>query len=155
MEAAQGLEEEFSVGNVSNFKKGYINMSAFPFWSFLIAPTILLFVTLILVQYAFKKLDNGIQTEGTIIRFSKTSPSRPVVAYNVDGEDHVFTGNYYTKAMRIGQPIKILYNIDDHSKATIKAGLYVAPIITGGIALLFVLSVIIILILRSRGPIAP
>ncbi|HHT15191.1 MAG TPA: hypothetical protein GXZ86_04875 [Clostridiales bacterium] len=117
---------------------------------YLIAPAILLIVTLILVRHAFKKLDNCLPTEGTIVRFQKTSSMMPVVSYNVDGVDYVFVGNYSSSRMRIGQSIKILYSIDDHSKATIKAGLYLAPIITGGIALLFLLPVIVMLVL-ARG----
>ena len=53
--------------------------------------------------------------------------------------------------MRIGQKIQILYDLEDHSKATIKAGLYLAPIITGGIALLFLLLGIVMLVLASGG----
>lgn len=116
---------------------------------YLIAPAILLIVTLILVQKAFKKVDNSIQIEGTIIRFD--GRGRPIVSYNIDGADYVFVGNYRTSLMRIGQKIQILYDLEDHSKATIKAGLYLAPIITGGIALLFLLPGIVMLVLASRG----
>ena len=59
---------------------------------YLIAPAILLIVTLILVQKAFKKVDNSIQIEGTIIRFD--GRGRPIVSYNIDGADYVFVGNY-------------------------------------------------------------
>ncbi|MGI6699428.1 MAG: hypothetical protein ACOX6G_03805 [Christensenellales bacterium] len=116
---------------------------------YLIAPAILLIVTLILVQKAFKKVDNSIQIEGTIIRFD--GRGRPIVSYNIDGADYVFVGNYRTSLMRIGQKIQILYDLEDHSKATIKAGLYLAPIITGGIALLFLLPGIVMLVLASGG----
>lgn len=116
---------------------------------YLIAPAILLIVTLILVQKAFKKVDNSIQIEGTIIRFD--GRVRPIVSYNIDGADYVFVGNYRTSLMRIGQKIQILYDLEDHSKATIKAGLYLAPIITGGIALLFLLPGIVMLVLASGG----
>jgi len=53
--------------------------------------------------------------------------------------------------MKVGQEVKVLYNKEDNSKATIKTGIYFAPIITGGLTLLFILPIIIYLVLKSKG----
>ncbi len=70
---------------------------------------------------AFKKVDNSIQIEGTIIRFD--GRGRPIVSYNIDGADYVFVGNYRTSLMRIGQKIQILYDLETMLQSNHQGGI--------------------------------
>lgn len=127
-----------------------------------IVPIVLFIVTLILIVNGNNKMNKYNECSGTIVRFyENTSELRvgsyetkavsPVVSYSVNGKTYEFTGNYYSTSMKVGQEVKILYNKEDHSKATIKTGIYFAPIIMGGLTLLFILPIIIYAVLKSKG----
>lgn len=122
---------------------------------------ILLAVTVILVMNSYKKLKNYNECTGVIVKFYEaTSPASadfgekaisPVVSYTVSGKNYEFIGNYCSTSMKVGQEIKILYNKDNPAKATMKAGLYFAPIVTGALALLAIIALVIFVILKSKG----
>lgn len=129
---------------------------------YVFVPIILFVVTLILIVNGNNKMNKYNECTGTIVRFyENTSELRvgsyetkavsPVVSYSVNGRTYEFTGNYYSTSMKVGQEVKVLYNKEDNSKATIKTGIYFAPIITGGLTLLFILPIIIYLVLKSKG----
>lgn len=129
---------------------------------YVFVPIILFVVTLILIVNGNNKMNKYNECIGTIVRFyENTSELRvgsyetkavsPVVSYSVNGRTYEFTGNYYSTSMKVGQEVKVLYNKEDNSKATIKTGIYFAPIITGGLTLLFILPIIIYLVLKSKG----
>ena len=129
---------------------------------YVFVPIILFVVTLILIVNGNNKMNKYNECTGTIVRFyENTSELRvgsyetkavsPVVSYSVNGRTYEFTGNYYSTSMKVGQEVKVLYNKEDNSKATIKTGIYFAPIITGGLTLLFILLIIIYLVLKSKG----
>lgn len=129
---------------------------------YVFVPIILFVVTLILIVNGNNKMNKYNECTGTIVRFyENTSELRvgsyetkavsPVVSYSVNGRTYEFTGNYYSTSMKVGQEVKVLYNKEDNSKATIKTGIYFAPIITGGLTLLFILTIIIYLVLKSKG----
>lgn len=129
---------------------------------YVFVPIILFVVTLILIVNGNNKMNKYNECTGTIVRFyENTSELRvgsyetkavsPVVSYSVNGRTYEFTGNYYSTSMKVGQEVKVLYNKEDNSKATIKTGIYFAPIITGGLTLLFILPIIIYLVLKSEG----
>ena len=52
--------------------------------------------------------------------------------------------------MKVGQEIKVMYHNEDPSNATVKTGLYVAPMIVGMLALTFTLFYIIWIIFRKK-----
>ena len=129
---------------------------------YVFVPIILFVVTLIFIVNGNNKMNKYNECTGTIVRFyENTSELRvgsyetkavsPVVSYSVNGRTYEFTGNYYSTSMKVGQEVKVLYNKEDNSKATIKTGIYFAPIITGGLTLLFILPIIIYLVLKSKG----
>lgn len=129
---------------------------------YIFVPIILFVVTLVLIVNGNHKMHKYNECTGTIVRFyENTSELRvgsyetkavsPVVSYSVNGRTYEFTGNYYSTSMKVGQEVKVLYNKEDNSKATIKTGIYFAPIITGGLTLLFILPIIIYLVLKSKG----
>lgn len=118
-------------------------------------------VPVILGVNSSQKLKTYSECTGTIVRFYETTaPGKvdpdehktvsPVISYTVDGKNYEFIGNYYSTDMKVGQEISILYHNEDHSNATIKKGLYVAPIILGALTLLFTLAYGICVILNSK-----
>lgn len=128
----------------------------------IIVTAVLYIVTGILIVNAKNKLKGFNECTGTITRFyENTSALRvgndarravsPVVSYFVNGRGYEFIGNYFSTSMKIGQPVNVLYSKDDFSKATIKTGVYIAPIITGGLAVSFTLPIIICLVLKAKG----
>lgn len=129
---------------------------------YVIVPAVLLIVTIALVANGYNKTKKYNECTGTIVRFyENTSELRvgsyesksisPVISYSVSGKTYEFTGNYYSTSMKVGQEVKVLYNKEDNSKASIKTGIYFAPVITGGLALLFILPLIIYAVLKSKG----
>lgn len=125
----------------------------------IVVSAILLTVTVILIMNSSQKLKSYRECIGTIIKFyENSSPMRvgseahkaisPVVSYTVNGKTYEFIGNYCSTWMKVGDKINILYNNEDHSKATIKKGLYVAPMIIGALTLLFALALVIFVVLQ-------
>lgn len=119
---------------------------------------IILFVlTILLVENGVNKKKMYDECIGTIVRFQEntselrlgageTKSVSPVVSYGVNGQAYEFIGNYYSTFMKIGQTIKVFYNKKDNSKATIKTGIYFAPIVTGCLTLGCVLLTFILYI---------
>lgn len=129
---------------------------------YFIVPLVLLVVTVILINNANSKMKNYNECRGTIVRFyENTSQLRvssyenkaisPVISYTVNGKTYEFIGNYYSTSMKVGQQVNVLYSKSDCSKATIKTGVFFAPIITGGLTVLFILPIVIYVILKSKG----
>lgn len=127
-----------------------------------IVPIILLVVTILLVFNCKNKINRYNECVGTITGFyENTAETRlgsyenkaisPIVSYTVNGKSYEFIGKYYSTTMKVGNEVNVMYDKDDVSKATIKTGLYFAPIITGALTLLFTLPIIIYIILTSKG----
>lgn len=127
-----------------------------------IIPLILLIVTVFFAVSGIKKNNCYFRTTGTITGFHEEKSEAklsedankiisPVITYIVDGNEYKFVGNYYTKSMEVGDDIEIMYDAQAPNSATLKAGLFVVPIITGGLALVFGLGYIILLVLKSKG----
>lgn len=122
---------------------------------------VLLTVTVALVLYGSRKRKNYTEATGVIVKFREaTSPAAseigekrfsPIVSYIVNGQNYKFVGNYCSTGMKAGQKIHLLYNPEEPSKAIIKKGLYVAPMITGALTLMVVLAIAILLVLKSKG----
>lgn len=122
---------------------------------------VLLTVTVALVLYGSRKRKNYNEATGVIVKFRVgTSPAAseigekrfsPIVSYTVNGQNYEFVGNYCSTGMKAGQKIDLLYNPEEPSKAIIKKGLYVAPMITGALTLMVVLAIAILLVLKSKG----
>lgn len=129
---------------------------------YFVIPLILLIVTVGLIINGTNKMKQYNECAGVITGFyENTAETRvgsyeakaisPVVSYTVDGQKREFIGNYYSTNMKVGNKVTVLYDKNDSSKATIKTGLYLAPIITGGLTVLFILPIIIYLVLKSKG----
>ena len=129
---------------------------------FFLVPVILLVVTIALIRNSVKKLKNYRECTGMIMRFSKIkSPARinldhryriaPVIEYKVHGKTYEFFGNYYSSWMKVGQKIQIMYHEEEPFKATVKNGLYVAPLVTGILTLGFTSAFVVLMILKSKG----
>ncbi len=127
-----------------------------------IIPIILLIVTLVTLYNAQNKLNNYVKCSGTIaglhedrcearISDDATKMISPIIRYSVDGTEYEFVGTYYVNTMKVNDSIDILYNKSNPSEATMKNGLYVAPIITGGLALVFSIGYIVLIVLKSKG----
>lgn len=127
-----------------------------------IIPLILLVVTILLTVSGIKKNNGYVKTTGTIVSFheerseAKISDDAnrmisPVITYKANGNEYKFVGTYYTSSMKIGDNIEIMYDENNPSNAALKAGLFVVPIITGGLTLLFGLGYIILIVLKSKG----
>ena len=121
---------------------------------------ILFLVTVFLVVNATRKLKNYDRCMGVIERFWErkapaSEPGRtlisPIVSYTVNGKNYEFVGDYGSVQMKIGQEIELLCDREDPSKVTIKKGLYVAPLITGVIALGFSVAFVIIAVVKNSG----
>ncbi len=119
----------------------------------IVVSLILMTITVILVINCYRKLKNYKECVGVIINFYEgTSLASdnfgqkmisPIISYTVNGKNYEFIGNYCSTSMKVGQEIKILYNKENPAKATIKDGLYFAPIITGSLAVLFTFFLVI------------
>lgn len=129
---------------------------------FVIVPIILFIITMVLFFNSRHKLSNYHQCTGTIVRFYETTNHAtvgkdghkaisPVVSYTVNGKSYEFIGNYCSTWMKVGQDIEVMYHTEDPSKATIKQGLYFAPMVLGALTLLFTIPIIVYLILKSKG----
>jgi len=72
----------------------------------------------------------------------------PTIKYNVNNHDYYFNGFYANKNMQVGEKLEILYDKNNPENACVKKGMFIAPIITGGIAILFLIALIILCILN-------
>ena len=129
---------------------------------YVLVPLILLIVTVLLIVNGRKKLKKYNECKGMIIGFHKNTSEiglnayehkaiSPIISYVVDGERHEFVGGFYSTTMKEGKEIDVLYDKTDPSKAVVKTGVYFAPIITGALAVFFIVPIIVYAILRSKG----
>lgn len=120
----------------------------------LVIALILVLITAYLIFNVARKRKNSITCNGTITGFEEnTSEVRlddyenkaisPVVEYEVNNKSYKFTGNFYSTSMKVGDSVEVLCNKDDNSKATIKKGIVLAPLITGVLPFVFFVSYII------------
>lgn len=123
---------------------------------------VLIVITAILALAGMKKVSDYQLCMGTIIRFyENTSEMRldsyettavsPVVEYFVNGQRYEFVANFYSTSMRTGDKVEVLYRADDHTDATLKKGVVFAPIITGSLAIVFVILSATYLIVKGKG----
>ena len=70
-----------------------------------------------------------------------------MVSYDVDGKNYVFNGAFYTPNMKVGTKVKVFYNKEDPTKASMKGGVYLSAIIVGSLAIGFLVGIIFIIIL--------
>lgn len=128
---------------------------------YFIVPLILLVITVLLIISGTNKLKQYGECTGTIVGiFENTSGPfvdagekrvSPIVSYSVNGQNYEFIGNYYSTNMVVGQEVKVLYNKDNHAKASIKTGIFFAPIITGALTIVFIIPIIIFVVLKSKN----
>lgn len=110
---------------------------------------LLLAVTFVLLSRVKKAERDSCLGEGYIVGFRhgsseimlddyETTSISPVVRYTAGGQVYEFVGNYYATTMKIGDKVEVLYNRQDMSKARLNRGRYLAPIVTGAIACVFI-----------------
>lgn len=127
-----------------------------------IVPVILLTVTVFLLRNCKNKAAHYNECPGIITGFHEntaetrlgsyeTKAISPVVSYTVAGRSYEFIGKYCSTAMKVGDEVPVMYHKDDASKAAIKTGVYFGPIVTGALALLSLLPIVICSILKSKG----
>lgn len=127
-----------------------------------LVPLILMIATVGLTINGVEKKKHYLECMGVITGFyenssamrvdaSETKAISPIVSYAVHGQSYEFVGNYYSTGMKIGDQVAVLYHEDDFSKATIKTGVYFAPLITGVLAVASLLPIIILAVLRLLG----
>lgn len=128
---------------------------------YIIVPLILFIVTVVLIINGVNKTKRYDECTGVIIAFRESTAYKvdsygkkaisPIVEYQVNGHKYEFVGNFYATNMSVGKKVNVMYDKDDFTKATIKTGIYVAPIITGGLTIFFVLPIIIFVILKAKN----
>ena len=137
-------------------------MVKYIFRAFVFVCLILIIVTVILVVSAIKKTENYLSSTGSIIGFHESSNAAsvdsynekniaPIISYNAIGLTYEVLGNFCSTSMKIGDKIDILYDASNPNKAVIKKGLFLAPIITGSLALLFGFLAIVYIFVRHKG----
>ena len=116
----------------------------------ILVDVILSLFAIFLVYKLVKRLTTYVECEGNIVDFRKKDSTlfdnEPItlvstkISYNVNGNDYEFFGNYYNPSMKVGDKIKILYNKNNVKKATVKKGIFVAPVIVSILALFFIMG---------------
>ena len=130
----------------------------------MVVSIILFVITAILVLNGTNKNAYYHECSGTIIRFFENSSEGMVdsyenvaislvVEYEVNEKRYKLIRNYYYTTMRIGQKFRGLYSENDPSKASIKNGIFFAPIITGTLATVFLIPAIIYFLIKVKGAI--
>lgn len=120
-----------------------------------IVDTILFIVAFFLLMNVYKKNKYYNLCTGTVIGFQRvysmmTDNSNGIltmVSYDVDGKNYVFNGAFYTPNMKVGTKVKVFYNKEDPTKASMKGGVYLPAIIVGSLAIGFLVGIIFIIIL--------
>lgn len=129
---------------------------------FPIVTVIMLVITVILGINGAKKLQHRAECTGTIVGFYKDTTAMmrndyetyrisPIISYTVNGKTYEIKGNYYDTTMKEGKQVTLLYELDDPAKATIKTGVWLGPVITGAIALLFAILSIAFTVVKNMG----
>lgn len=127
---------------------------------FIIVDVILYMITAFLLMNVRSKHKNYVECTGTIIDFHLSKPEMPgshyskeispIVSYEVNGNKYEFIGKFYSTNMKVGKKVKVFYHKEDYSKASMKGFVYFAPLITGGIAIVFMIPIIILFMLKSN-----
>lgn len=123
---------------------------------YIVIPIVLLVVTIFIYINSFRKFKNYKKADGTIIDFyENTNEVRlnsyehkaisPVISYKVNETEYEFIGNFCSTSMKKGDVVTILYDPHNPKKASIKNGLYFAPII---LSLLTTISFIVLIIIK-------
>ena len=139
-------------------------MLKYIFRAFAFVCLILIIVTVFLVISAIKKTENYLSSTGSIIGFHESSVAAsvdsynekniaPIISFDANGQNYKILGNFCSTSMKIGDKIDILYDASNPNKAVIKKGLFLAPAITGALALLFGFLTIAYIIVRHTGAI--
>lgn len=137
-------------------------MNKFVLYVFAIVAVVLILATFITASTSRKKLKTYSECRGVITAFNTDLPGgiledgntttiSPVIKYQVNGNTYEFFGKYYSTSMKVGDEVTVLYDKNDCSNAVVKKGLYVAPIITGGLGCVFTVALVICLVLKSKG----
>jgi len=119
----------------------------------IIIDIILFIVSGVLFYKDFSKIKNYEKTTGEIIDIKKRDsldPENvdrviisPIIKYFLNNKEYKFEGKYCSPNSKIGDKIEILYDKDNPKKVCVKKGLFIAPIITGGIAIIFLIGLAI------------
>ena len=129
---------------------------------FSIVVAVLLVVTVYLIMDTQDKLEKYCDGIGEIVGFYEKKDmydeeeinTYPIISYVVDGKSYEFKASYYSSTMQMGQEIPLMYAKENPSDVIIKGGLYIAPIITGSMTLVFGIVVIVFAILKKTGVLA-
>lgn len=129
---------------------------------FSIVVTVLLVITIYLIMNTQNTLETYSNGTGRIVGFYEKKDmydeeeinTYPIISYVVDGKSYEFEASYYSSTMQMGQEIPLMYAKENHSDVIIKGGLYIAPIITGSLTLVFCIVVIVFVILKKTGTLA-
>jgi len=119
----------------------------------IVIDVILFLISIMLFSKSMKKIKNYKKTIGEIIDIKKRDsldPENvdrviisPIIKYFLNNKEYKFEGKYCSPNSKIGDKIEILYDKDNPKKVCVKKGLYIAPIITGGIAIIFLIGLAI------------
>ena len=101
------------------------------------------------------KIKDFKETKGKIVKFYENDSElrvgtdavkaiSPVVVYTVGEREHQFIGRYCTSSMKVGDTVGVLYDPEQPDRAVMKRGLYFAPLITGILALVFLVGTVIL-----------
>lgn len=117
---------------------------------FLVISIIFFGITLYLLVDMVKKHKNYDECTGIITDFNGYQPEKPghyyihqispIVSYTVGGINYNFQGDFFSRNMRVGTKVQVYYHKEDYSKAFMKSGVHIAPLLTGGISIIFMLS---------------
>ncbi len=129
---------------------------------FSIVAVVLLAITVYLIIDTQDTLKNYCDGAGKIVSFYETQDmydeeeinTYPIISYIVDGKSYEFEASFFSSTMQIGQEIPLMYAKENPSDVIIKGGLYIAPIITGSMTLVFGIVVIVFAILKKTGVLA-
>lgn len=112
-------------------------------------------VSICLLVNTRNKIKDFKETKGKIVKFYENDSElrvgtdavkavSPVVVYSVDEQEHQFIGRYCTSSMKVGDTVGVLYDPEQPDRAVMKHGLYFAPLITGILALVFLVGTILL-----------
>ncbi|MBQ7039518.1 MAG: DUF3592 domain-containing protein [Clostridia bacterium] len=129
---------------------------------FPVIPAVFLLIAVISLLNILKKKSNYRKTTGTIVDFhEETSEARisdasakvrmPIVSYTVNGIAYRFKANYYSYSMETGNTVEVLYEQANPENAMLKNGMFVFPVLTGGLSLLTTAGYIVLILLKFIG----
>lgn len=123
---------------------------------FIIVNIILFVVSITLFIKGLYKNKNYNTLTGEIISLKKRQDMSdveidiisPVIKYLVNDKEYIFEGKYCSPKSKVGDKIEIFYDKNNPEIVSVKKGLFIAPIITGGIAIVFLVGLIIYFIIK-------